>query len=175
MKNIQLAVLAIATGLSLSACHSWEDRHTKGTLLGGGIGAGVGVAIGAATGSWAWGMLIGAGAGALSGYIIADSSGSDASSPGASGSGAGEAELRRQEADRHFQAALSAKTPSESRYHIQRSLDLYPTPAAWNNLGTIRVSDGEKLEAERAFRKALDLDPGYGPARDNLARLRSGT
>jgi tetratricopeptide (TPR) repeat protein len=161
--------------VALSGCKNWEDKHTEGTLIGGGVGAGLGALIGAASGSWAWGALIGLGTGALAGYVIADQTGEDTSRVDTVTGTPSEADQRRLDADRQFQAALAAKTPSESRYHLQRSIDLYPTAAAWNNMGTLHVNDGERRLAEDAFLKALDLNPNYAPARDNLARLRSGS
>jgi tetratricopeptide (TPR) repeat protein len=161
--------------LAMPGCQGWQDKHTEGTVIGGAAGAGVGALVGSMTGSWAWGALIGMGTGAIAGYVIADHSGVENTRVDTVRGTPSEADLRRQEADRHFQSALSAKTPSESKYHLQRSLDLYPTPAAWNNLGTIYINEGQRRQAEEAFLKALDLDPNYTPARDNLARSRSGS
>ena len=165
-------VLSLVLAVGLSGCENWEDHHTEGTLIGGGVGAGVGALIGAATGSWAWGALIGAGAGALGGYVIADQT-HDEPAYVEAGAEPTEADLRRREADLAFQEALRAKTPSESKYHLEHSIDLYPTAAAWNNLGTIHVAEGNRSAAIRAFEKALALDPNYTPARDNLNRALS--
>lgn len=42
---------------------------------------------------------------------------------------------------------------------------------AWNNLGTAYVKSGQASLAEDAFRRALDREPEYPPARVNLAIL----
>ncbi|GIX06572.1 MAG: hypothetical protein KatS3mg115_0975 [Candidatus Poribacteria bacterium] len=44
-------------------------------------------------------------------------------------------------------------------------------PAALNNLGAAYVDRGEQDQAITLFRQALELDPEFGPARRNLARL----
>ncbi len=44
---------------------------------------------------------------------------------------------------------------------------------AYNNLGACLLRKGERSAAEGAFRRALAIDPGYGAARENLARLGS--
>lgn len=45
-------------------------------------------------------------------------------------------------------------------------------PEAWMNLGVLNLSLGRLDEAERAYGKALLLDPGFVPALINLADLR---
>ena len=44
-------------------------------------------------------------------------------------------------------------------------------PAAWNNLGSWLAERGRTSEASQAYQRALALDPDYGVARRNLARL----
>lgn len=44
-------------------------------------------------------------------------------------------------------------------------------PEAYNLLGTILESKGDKLESQKFYRAALDIDPTYKPARANLDRL----
>ena len=47
-----------------------------------------------------------------------------------------------------------------------------PVPAVYNNLGVLYANVGDLLNAREAFRAALSRDPGYGPARANLAGLK---
>ena len=45
--------------------------------------------------------------------------------------------------------------------------------AAWNNLGYILMTQGKKEQAEKAFRRALELNPRfYAAAKDNLEKLQ---
>lgn len=44
-------------------------------------------------------------------------------------------------------------------------------PEAYNLLGTILESKGDKLEGQKFYRTALEIDPTYKPARANLDRL----
>jgi tetratricopeptide (TPR) repeat protein len=45
----------------------------------------------------------------------------------------------------------------------------------WANLGRIYAARGDRTEAIRCFRKALDEQPGYHPAQHMLERLIAGT
>jgi Tfp pilus assembly protein PilF len=45
----------------------------------------------------------------------------------------------------------------------------------WANLGRIYAARGERVQAISCFRKALDEQPGYGPAQQMLERLIAGT
>jgi Flp pilus assembly protein TadD len=44
-------------------------------------------------------------------------------------------------------------------------------PEAWNLLGAYRERCGDRLQAARAYRTAVAIDPADGEARWNLARL----
>jgi tetratricopeptide (TPR) repeat protein len=162
-----LVVVVVAQG-----CASWEEKHTKGTVIGGLAGAGLGALIGAATGSWAWGAVIGLGAGALAGYAIADSSGSDDPKAGDRATYATEdARRRREEADREFRIAMEARDAASSEFHLKKSIELYPTPGAYNNLGLLQLQAGDREAARSSFRQAIALDPQYDPALQNLEKL----
>lgn len=55
---------------------------------------------------------------------------------------------------------------------VQRALELDPSrPEAFNVLGVFRELSGALDDAERCYRRALDLAPDYEAARHNLARL----
>ena len=45
------------------------------------------------------------------------------------------------------------------------------SPMAWNSLGVVEKYLNARSESEQAFRKALDVDPSYGPACGNLEGL----
>jgi hypothetical protein len=164
-RGLWVGLVAVSL-LWLPACSSWENRHTKGVAIGGLAGGGLGALVGSALGSWGWGAVIGVGAGALAGYIIADSS---ASEPART---TGTADRRAAEADQYFVQARKAQTAAESEYYLKRSIELRPTAAAYNNLGLLYLQSGDRARAQEMWQKALDLDPGYVPARENLDRAR---
>ncbi|GAB4345148.1 MAG: hypothetical protein Kow0099_25180 [Candidatus Abyssubacteria bacterium] len=51
-------------------------------------------------------------------------------------------------------------------------LTRWPSPKAWNNLGTLLATSGRSVEAEEAFKNALALDASFSDARQNLKHLR---
>jgi len=56
----------------------------------------------------------------------------------------------------------------------QRALGLDPgKPDAYNLLGAFLECRGEWVEAQKYYRAALDIDPGYLPAKANLSRTAS--
>jgi hypothetical protein len=55
----------------------------------------------------------------------------------------------------------------------QASLDLYPTAEGWRALGDVHWAAGEPAQAIAAWRKALDLKPGWVEVLNNLAWLRA--
>ncbi len=70
---------------------------------------------------------------------------------------------KRHIADRKFEAA---------REVISRAVALEPgQPEAYNLLGALNEVGGDRLEAQKFYRAALDIDPTYKPARTNLDRL----
>jgi hypothetical protein len=167
-------VVGLVLLVALQSCSCWENKHTKGTLIGGAAGAGLGALIGSMTGSWVWGGIIGLGAGALAGYLIADhfvdSGGHKAGYK--STFATNDADRSRDEAEREFQLAVQSKDARTSEEHLRRSLGHHPTAPAWNNLGLMQLQDGRKRDAEDSFNRALALDSGYEPARRNLEKVR---
>ncbi|HYC79095.1 MAG TPA: tetratricopeptide repeat protein, partial [Planctomycetota bacterium] len=153
-----------------------QSNTGRGAAVGAATGAVLGGVIGAATGSWAWGALIGAGAGALTGYVIAEETdpAKDRAryEPVPANSTSYDADRqRRDDADREYRVAMAAKDSATAEYHLKRSLDFYPTPAAHNNLGLIYMQSGDRDRAREQFRAAVRLDPNYDPALQNLERL----
>jgi DNA-binding response OmpR family regulator len=72
---------------------------------------------------------------------------------------------KRHIADRKFEAA---------RESVRRAIALDPgQPEAYNLLGALFEAGGDRLEAQKFYRAALDIDPTYKPARSNLDRLVS--
>jgi len=64
--------------------------------------------------------------------------------------------------ERHFDAAAE---------HVRQAISLDSSrPEAHNLLGALHEIRGNLPEAQRSYRVALDLDPRYRPARENLDR-----
>ncbi len=64
--------------------------------------------------------------------------------------------------DRHFEAALA---------HARQAIGVDPTrPEAFNLLGALHELMGNSVEAMKNYRVAVDLDPTYEPAWENLNR-----
>ena len=56
---------------------------------------------------------------------------------------------------------------------FEQAASLQPTPRAWNNAGIALLALERREDAERAFQRALQLDPRYALAHLNLARLHA--
>ncbi|HSC35975.1 MAG TPA: hypothetical protein VLG45_11920 [Thermodesulfobacteriota bacterium] len=70
MKKIKYLILAAFIILPVAGCTNMSKTQ-QGTLSGGAIGAGAGLGIAAVSGGNLWvGTAVGAGAGALTGYMI---------------------------------------------------------------------------------------------------------
>ncbi len=188
-----MSKVLIGTGLvlivALQGCRSTDDRRAKCAAIRGVAGAGVGAAIGSKTGSWGWGAGIGAVAGAALGYAIADSTDDHDRHRERDGRAVvygpppaapqpppmdEETRRRREEADRDFQIAMESKDSTTAEYHLKKSIEEYPTPAAHNNLGILYLNAGDREAARFNFRQAIVLDPHYEPALQNLEKLGNG-
>ena len=65
-------------------------------------------------------------------------------------------------ADIHFEAAAE---------HVRKAMSIDSSrPEAFNFLGALCETQGDKLEAQKNYRAALSLDPTYKPAQNNLSR-----
>jgi two-component system, NtrC family, sensor histidine kinase KinB len=74
-------------------------------------------------------------------------------------------ELARRCADENHLEAASE--------HAHKAIALDPSrPEAFNMLGAVQELQGDRAEAMKNYRVALDLDPTYEPARQNLVRPR---
>jgi protein O-GlcNAc transferase len=53
--------------------------------------------------------------------------------------------------------------------HLQEAARLLPgLPEVWHNLGGVQLELGEAEDAETAFRRALELQPGLAEAHNGL-------
>ena len=71
----------------------------------------------------------------------------------------------------HNNLALAAIDIGElevAEAHYRESLAVNPQPAIWNDLGFVLERQGLSDEATRAYRKAIELDPGSATAHYNL-------
>ena len=67
--------------------------------------------------------------------------------------------------DHRFDAAVE---------HVRKAISLDPSrPEAFNFLGALLEIRGDRLEAQKNYRVAIELDPTYKPARENLHRSTS--
>lgn len=77
-----------------------------------------------------------------------------------------------------YQASLDlAKSQARKRQfdnaiaQVKQAIGIDPSdPQAFNFLGELQETLGERLEAIKNYRVAIDLDPTYQPAKDNLSR-----
>lgn len=73
MKKIKCVIAVALLTLSVAGCAGMSETQQR-TLSGGAIGAGAGLGIAAVSGGNLWvGTAVGAGAGALTGYILGES------------------------------------------------------------------------------------------------------
>ena len=182
MTRCVLLTLLILTLTLLPGCRSWDERNTGGVVLGTAAGAGLGALIGGAAGNWGKGAVIGAGAGALTGYVISESSKPRPRPPVRyyeperrtvvyRDPPPSSADIRKADAEDLFQRGLWASSEADAEYWFLKSLDLYPTPAAYNNLGLLYLKQGKRDRARDMWERATRLDPSYRPAHENLERL----
>lgn len=78
------------------------------------------------------------------------------------------------EARKHAEelTALPSATTSMIRITIQEgSQDVPATAAAWNLIGNIDLAMGKKKEAKEAFEKALQIQPDFKLAKNNLQAM----
>lgn len=163
-----LAVLVLVPSLMLPACKS-DGSNDKW------IGAGVGTAVGALAGravagkkNKTAGTIIGAVVGGVAGYAIAGGFGSKASA----------AERQTQsfkQANGEFDAGRAAQEKGDKEMalaHYKAASNAAPEhPEPYNNAGLIYLEQGDRANAEASFRKAVEVDPEFEPARQNLQQM----
>jgi Flp pilus assembly protein TadD len=60
---------------------------------------------------------------------------------------------------------------AEAKAHFEKALAMKPSPSAWTYLGIADDHTGDHAGAEKAFKSALELDPTFPEAAQNLAAL----
>jgi tetratricopeptide (TPR) repeat protein len=177
--------------LALPGCRMNERMTgTAGGAVGGTV---IGVVAGASAGT----VLILAGAGALTGYLVGDymadqrercspcQPSAGAESPCAVPASTSASTLPAPTASRGsgtvwdarvaYEKGRSAPTVEDARAAYQESARLDPSrPEPWNALALLSVAQGDRTAARAHLTKALSLDPSYGPAQHNLDRLDRG-
>lgn len=77
--------------------------------------------------------------------------------------------------DESLRAAVSLESEgkyAEAASQYREMLERYKgTPLVWTNLGNAQMQLGQTKDAESSFRKALELEPGFRDALNNLAWL----
>ncbi len=165
MKRLWIAFALL--GL-LSGCATTHQE--RATTQGAVIGAAAGAVIGAQSDRAVEGALIGGVLGGLAGAVLSED-GHDrvlASEPRYHRRSCGQGEA-------YFDRAARERNLDQKIYLMREGLHLCPkNPAAHNDLGVALMLRGDYREAERHFGHALKLDPGYAPARRNMARVHRG-
>jgi hypothetical protein len=175
MRTLLPCLLLVAL-LVLPGCQM--NERLSGTLFGA-VGGGV---VGGLAGGVV-GAAIGVGAGGVAGYLVGDyvADQRERGRPGVFSDPQGAqgvmgvkvaAPPPADDARSAYELGRKALTAPVARQHFERSIRLDPTrPEPYNALGLNALYRGDRAEAERLFRASLAQDPGYGPARHNLARL----
>lgn len=160
----RIILTAIFTML-VAGCATTEQERAATT--GAVIGATAGAVIGAQSDRAAEGAVIGGVLGGLTGAILADD---------------GRGRVYSSDRRYHRRACPSGQSYFDESRHtadldrkihlMKRGLRYCPNnPAAHNDLGVALMLKGNYRAAEQHFRHALRLDPGYEPARRNLAHV----
>jgi tetratricopeptide (TPR) repeat protein len=83
--------------------------------------------------------------------------------------------IRPRTQDESLRAAVSLESEgkyAEAAEQYRELLDRYKgTPLVWTNLGNAQMQLGQNKDAESSFRKALELEPGFRDALNNIAWL----
>lgn len=162
-------IAAAAAGAFLPACAGMSEsgKRTVGAVVGAGVGAVAGRAIGGKKHRTA-GTIIGAVVGGVAGYMIAGEFGANATAEERA-----KPEFREAEAD--FRAGESARQSGDNGAAISHygaaSAKSPGQPEPYNNAGLIYLQQGDRANAEAMFRKALEVDPGFEPAKSNLKNM----
>jgi len=162
-----VAIAALGAAALLPGCQNPDNDK----WLGAGIGAGAGFLAGRALapkGKGTGGAIIGALVGGVAGYAIAGGFGSHASETQ-------KKDPAFQQANGEFDKGVSAQKNGDdtaAMQHFDNAQKLAPEqPEPYNNAGIIYLNQGDKSNAEAMFRKALQVDPSYAPAKQNLEKM----
>lgn len=68
--------------------------------------------------------------------------------------------------------SFSRGNMQDATAQIQKAIQIFPGYAlAYNNLGVVFISQGDKTSAEKAFQKSIEVDDHFVPGYINLARI----
>ncbi len=180
---IKICVIILAM-LSFGTSSVAGDKGLMGALLGAGVGAGIGHAVDR-TGGSGKGAIIGA----IGGYVIGNQMdkreqgaaqtavepAQQATRPGASVHASGSNGGDCASANDYVERAASSGNNDDRVYYLERAVKLCPYQArAHNDLGVAYYQRNQRHDRDRAraeFNEALNIDPGYAIARNNLNNL----
>ena len=60
---------------------------------------------------------------------------------------------------------------AEAKAHFEKAISIKPSASAWTYLGISADRTGDRAGAEKAYKSALELDPTFAEAAQNLAAL----
>jgi tetratricopeptide (TPR) repeat protein len=162
-----VVVAALASACGLSGCKSDENDPWVGAGVGAGAGALAGRSL-APRGRGTGGAVAGTVIGGVAGFAVAGGFGSS-STPEQRASPA------FQQANSEFTAAQEAGRSGDratALQHYEMATRLSPAqPEPYNNAGLLYLEQGDRLNAETMFRKAVAANPDYGPALTNLQMM----
>lgn len=162
-------VLLVVAQLALPACSTMTEgeKKTWATIGGAVAGAAAGAAIGGKK-NRTGGILIGAAAGAAAGYLLASTFGKDATPEE-------RAKPEFKQAQTEFDAgrqAQDAGRPDEAIAHYEKSAANAPEqPESYVNMGYAYLDKDDRVNAEKSFRKALEVDPSNAEAKAGLENM----
>lgn len=166
MRNTFGFIAVISALILLSGCATTHQE--RATTQGAMVGAAAGAVIGAQNDKPVEGAIIGGVLGAMAGAVLAEGSEDRVIES--------EPRYHRRTTCRrgaeYFDRAANVRDLDRKVTLMRQGLRLCPNnPAAHNDLGVALMLRGNYGQAERHFGHALQLDPGYVPARRNLTRL----
>lgn len=165
--SVAVVVAALVSSALLPGCANPDNNKWLGAGIGAGGGAVAGRAI-AGKGHGLAGAVIGGVVGGVAGYAIAGGFGSKATTEQ-------KADPKYQRANQEFDAGVQAKQSGNDQaalQHYQAATRLAPEqPEPYNNAGLIYLGQNDRVNAEANFRLALQADPSYQPAKDNLTKM----
>jgi len=157
------------------------NNGLMGALLGAGVGAGIGHSVDR-TGGSGKGALIGA----IGGYVIGNQidkqkqappppANTQPATPPATQQSSSLSGNDCNRAKQYLQQATSARDNGDKVYFLEKATKLCPRNAqTHNDLGVAYYTRNERYDRDRArteFREALNIDPNYDVARNNLNNL----